>query len=479
MAQENIFFLPIRDVCRRDVVTCPPTMCLIDAAQIMRERNITSVVVSEKDAPIGIVTDRDLRNKVVAPGVDPSTLQVSEVMSAPLILVREDDFVFEALYRMSRYRIHRVVVIDENDSLCGIISNSDVLRLQTRSPQQMLYEIEEAQDVEDLRKLHRQVQDLVIHLLGTGVRTSDMVRLISHLNDRVLIRLINLLRAERFSDLPDRFSFVVLGSEGRREQTLTTDQDNAIIYADTLSAQEVLRIEEFSRELIDSLIAIGVPPCPGGIMAKNDFWRRSLGGWQEIIDGWLANASPQNILNGSMFFDIRTLHGDATLEMALKEHIFVYLSKNASFLARTAKNVLRFRPPLGMFGRFKLERKGPYRGAMDIKKAGIFALTEGVKVLALEAGKLDGGTRERIALLTRKGVLSKDLSEDLDESFNFLVQLRLRGQIAAIDDSKPPSNYISLERLNHMEQGRLRLAFEAVTSFQEFLNQHFQLDFVR
>lgn len=479
MAQENIFFLPIRDVCQRDVVTCPPSMPLVDAARIMRERNITSVVVSEHDAPIGIVTDRDLRNKVVAPGIDPGSLLVSDIMNAPLIMVREDDFVFEALYRMSRYRIHRVVVIDEQARLCGIISNSDVLRLQTRSPQQMLYEIEEAQNLADLKKLHQQVQNLVLHLLGTGVRTSNMVRLISHLNDRILVRLINQLRADRYADLPDRFSFVVLGSEGRNEQTLTTDQDNAIIYADTLSSEEIRDIEAFAQELIDSLIAIGVPPCPGGIMAKNDFWRRSLGSWQDTIDLWLADSSPKNILNGSMFFDIRTLHGDATLEAALKEHIFVYLSKNASYLARTAKNVLRFRPPVGLFGRFKVEREGAFRGAMDIKKAGIFAITEGVKVLALEAGELDGGTRERIAFLTRKGVLGKDLSEDLAESFDFLVHLRLRGQVAAIDSGKPPSNYIYLGQLNHMEQGRLRLAFEAVSSFQEFLNQHFQLDFVR
>ncbi|PLY07943.1 MAG: signal transduction protein, partial [Desulfuromonas sp.] len=317
MAQENIFFLPIRDVCQRDVVTCPPSMPLVDAARIMRERNITSVVVSEHDAPIGIVTDRDLRNKVVAPGIDPGSLLVSDIMNAPLIMVREDDFVFEALYRMSRYRIHRVVVIDEQARLCGIISNSDVLRLQTRSPQQMLYEIEEAQNLADLKKLHQQVQNLVLHLLGTGVRTSNMVRLISHLNDRILVRLINQLRADRYADLPDRFSFVVLGSEGRNEQTLTTDQDNAIIYADTLSAEEIKAIEAFAQELIDSLIAIGVPPCPGGIMAKNDFWRRSLGSWQETIDHWLADSSPKNILNGSMFFDIRTLHGDATLEAAL------------------------------------------------------------------------------------------------------------------------------------------------------------------
>jgi len=479
MPQENIFFLPIKDVCQRDVIRCRPETSLVEAAATMSRHNITSILVSEKDAPVGIVTDRDLRNKVVARGIDPGTLSVRDVMNSPLIMVREDEFVFEALYRMSRYRIHRVVVVDDEDKLCGIISNSDILRLQTRSPQQMLYEIEEAEDIDDLRRLHQQVQGLVIHLLGTGVRTADMVRLISHLNDRILSRHINLLRAARYQDLPDNFAFVVLGSEGRGEQTLTTDQDNAIIYSDKLSKDEIARIKEFSEGLIDGLISIGVPPCLGGIMAKNDFWRRSLGSWKNIIDSWLSDSSPQNILNGSMFFDLRTLHGDATLEVALKEHIALYLSKNASFLARTAKNVLRFRTPIGFFGGFKLEKQGPHRGEMDIKKAGIFAITEGIKVLALESGKLDGGTRERLQALTRKGVLGKDLSEDLVESFDFLVQLRLRGQIAAIEAGREPSNYIAMEQLNHMEQGRLRLAFEAVNSFQEFLNQHFQLDFVR
>jgi len=479
MPQENIFFLPIKDVCQRDVICCSPGTRLIDAAATMRRHNITSILVCDHGAPIGIVTDRDLRNKVVARGVDPGSLLVSDIMNAPLIMVHEDEFVFEALYRMSRYRIHRVVVIDNQGRLSGIISNSDVLRLQTRSPQQMLYEIEEAESIDDLRRLHEQVQELVIHLLGTGVRTADMVRLISHLNDRVLVRLMNILRATRYADLPEGFAFAVLGSEGRGEQTLTTDQDNAILYADDLEPEAVERIEAFSHEVIDGLISIGVPPCPGGIMARNDFWRRSLSGWIDIIDGWLSNASPKNILNGSMFFDLRTLYGDATLELALKGHISAYLSKNASFLARTAKNVLRFRTPIGLFGRFKLEKDGPHRGEMDVKKAGIFAITEGVKVLALEAGKLNGGTRERITALTRGGILGKDLSEDLVESFDFLVQLRLRGQVAAVQAGREPSNYIAMAQLNHMEQGRLRLAFDAVNTFQEFLTQHFQLDFVR
>lgn len=479
MAQENIFFLSIGDVYKRDMITCSPHKGLVAAAELMRQKGVSSLVVVERGFPIGIVTDRDLRNKVVCRGISPTELFVSDVMHAPLTTLTADNFVFEALYLMSRHRIHRIVIVDSMGKLAGIVSNSDILRLQTRSPQQMLYEIEKADSVDDLKRLHEQVQGLVVHLIGTGVRTPELVRLISHLNDRILIRLIDLLRKDRHPDLPHAFSFIVLGSEGRQEQTLTTDQDNAIVYSDSLTPDEIARIEAFSVDLIDTLIAIGVPPCPGGIMAKNSFWRRSLSGWKDVLDQWLTNSAPENLMNGSMFFDLRTLYGDPELEKEIKQYISAYLSRDSSFLARTAKNVLRFKTPIGLFGRFRLEKGGANRGKMDIKRAGIFAITEGIKVLALEAGDLEGGTLDHIDSLTKSGVLSRDLSEDLEASFNFLVSLRLRGQVASIQAGEQPSNFIGMDLINHMEQGRLRLAFEAVNSFQEYLELHFQLDFVR
>jgi CBS domain-containing protein len=305
------------------------------------------------------------------------------------------------------------------------------------------------------------------------------VRVIAHLNDRLLLRLIALLREGEFPDLPEGFAFIVLGSEGRQEQTLTTDQDNAIIYADALSDEEVLLIERFARALIDQLIALGVPPCPGGIMASRAEWRRSLGGWSDVLDGWLASPTPEHLLNASMFFDLRTLHGDSCLERALKEHILRWLQLEPMFLRYAAAGVLRFKPPLGWFGRIKVEQKGDHRGLLDIKKAGIFAITEGVKVLALEAGILDGGTRERLAALVTAGTLSPVQAEDLESSFNFMVHLRLRGQVAALQAGREPTNFIDLRQLNRMEVGRLRLALEGVRTFQSFLSLRFSLDLLR
>ena len=475
MAEENQFFRPVGDFCRREVMTCAPDAALVDVVGIMRARNISSIVVAEGEAPIGIFTDRDLRNKVVARGIDPNTLKVRDIMNAPLAVIGEHDFLYDALYRMSRQGIHRLGVVDRAGTLSGIITDTDILRLQAHSPHQMVLDIEKAASLDDLKTLHERIQALVLHLTGTGTRTRDMVRLIANLNDQVVLRLIALLREDRFADLPEGFGFVVMGSEGRSEQTLSTDQDNALIYADDLSAAEIGRLEAFSRELIDALIAIGVPPCPGGIMAKNAEWRHSLGQWKQEISRWFDTPTPDHIMKGSMFVDLRTVYGDARFERELKQHVFAHLARDRGFLMRMPQNMMGFKPPLGWFGKIKAESDSAHRGELDIKKAGIFAITDGIKALSLEAANLDGGTHDRIAALAVAGVLKQADASDLDESLEFMVHLRLRGHVEAVRAGETPTNYIRLDRLNRMEQARLRSALEGVGRFQQFIRHHFSL----
>ncbi len=479
MSEDNILFQPIKKYCRRDVATCDPADSVLKVACIMRDLRISSVIVCEDDNPVGIVTDRDLRNKVVSQGLAPDTVEARGIMNAPLITVHEDDFIFEALYRISKNNIHRICVVDQEERLSGIITVTDIMRLQTHSPQKLVRDIDQAATLEDLKLYHNQIQALVLHLVGTGVPPRELVRMIALLNDQLLLRLIALLRARQFSDLTDKFAFIVLGSEGRREQTLTTDQDNAIIYKDGLSENDIDRVEAFSEVLIDSLIEIGVPPCPGGIMAKNAFWRRSYSGWCDALDDWLSAPLPDNILNSSMFFDLRTVYGDLSLEKALKERLAEHFSRGSMFLTHSAANVNRFKPPLGLFGGIKAEHDEEHKGQVEIKKAGIFPITEGVKALAMEAGIMDGGTRERIQALVEKGVIKGKFADDLDASYNFLVYLRLRFQVDDLRAGREPSNYITLSKLNHMEKGRLKLAFEEVNEFHEFLRMHFRVHLLR
>jgi len=479
MSEDNVLFQPIKKFSRRDVATCDPGDTVLHVAGVMRDRRISSIIVCEDTTPVGILTDRDLRNKVVALAIDPATITARDIMNAPLITVGEDDFIFEALYRISKNGIHRICVVDQENRLSGIITVTDIMRLQTHSPQKLIRDIDNAATLDELKNYHLQIQALVLHLVSTGVPPRELVRMIALLNDQLLLRLIDLLRAHQFSDMTDKFAFVVLGSEGRREQTLTTDQDNAIIYADDLSAEEIAEIEAFSEKLIDSLIEIGVPPCPGGIMAKNQFWRRSYSEWAKVLGVWLTNPLPEHILNGSMFFDLRTIYGDPSLERSLREMLVGHFKEERMFLTRSAANVNRFRPPLGLLGGIKTEHDDEHRGQIDIKKAGIFAITEGVKALAMEAGVMSGGTRERIKLLVEKDVLTQKLADDLEASYNYLVFLRLRCQVENIKAGKQPDNYITLSRLNHMEKGRLKIAFEEVNEFHEFLRVHFRVHLLR
>ena len=480
MAEESIFFLPVRDYCHRELITCHLDDQVVTAARLMRDKAISSLIVcDEENQPVGIMTDRDLRGKVVAEQLDPAAHKVREVMTTPVISVSEDDTLFEVLYRMSHHRIHRVGVVNAENALVGIINESDIIRLQNRSPQRLLRAIDEAQTVADLKTIHHESEQLVVYLCRSGVRTRELVQLISLLNDQIADRLIEMLKHSQFPGMGRNSTFLVLGSEGRREQTLKTDQDNAMICADDCSTEELAEIEAFSHVLVDSLIEIGVPECPGGIMAKNPFWRRRLAEWKDAVDSWIAAPSGENILNFSMFSDMRSLCGDCGLAEQLSAHIIQRAEENTIFLARMAANVCRFPPPIGLFGRIKTESGGEHAGKIDLKKAGIFALTEGIKTLALSIGVLGGGTHDKLAILQEKGVLSQAQVNDLEASFNLLTFLRLRAQVAAAAAGREVDNYISPASLDRVEKGRLKLALEVVSSFEGMLNQHFQLDMLR
>ena len=444
MPEENTFFLPVKDHCHRDLITCHADDKVIDAATVMHKESISSIIVcDDQGEPVGIMTDRDLRSKVIAGGINPETTPVREVMTTPVISVNEEDSLFEVLYQMSRNRIHRVGVVDAAKRLIGIINESDIIRLQNRSPQQLLRAIDEAQTVAALKLIHDRMEELIVFLHGNGVKTLDLIRLISLLNDQINLRLIHILQAEQFPDLPQKCTYLVLGSEGRREQTLKTDQDNAIIYSDDLSAAEIEKVTRFSQALIDALIEIGVPECPGGIMAKNAFWRRNISDWKDAIDNWITTPSGENILNFSMFSDMRTLWGDRELEQELSEHVIQRARENGIFLAHMAANVCRFPPPLGLFGRIKTIKQGAHAGKIDLKKGGIFALTEGIKTLALEIGVLDGSTHDKLCRLLEQNVLSDKEVGDLEAAFNLLTFFRLRSQVTAAAAKRDPDNYIA------------------------------------
>ncbi|MBE0616803.1 MAG: CBS domain-containing protein, partial [Proteobacteria bacterium] len=395
-----------------------------------------------------------------------------------LVTVRPEDYVFEAIYKMAKHSIHRLVVVDDVGCLQGILTDTDVIALQTRTPLYFSREVEAAESVDDLRKVNQNILHMVRFAMRARAGTKDIVKLISHFNDTITQRLIVLLERVEGVRLPEGSAYLVLGSEGRREQTLRTDQDSAAVYADDLSPAAVQEVARFSCRLVESLVEIGVPPCPGDTMASNPQWRRPLSEWLRALEQWISILKPEHMVNFGMFQDLRTVHGDPSLEARLKEHILDTVKRNSLFLPYVARNIVRFPPPLGWFGRIRVERSGEHKGTVNLKKAGIFAVTEGVSLMALEAGILDGSTWEKIEALAKKNAFPREELGRVDEAFTVLVQLRLTNQLRALAARESPTNYLDPKRITLAEAETLRGALTTVGSFLKSLRERYHLDYI-
>lgn len=472
----SFLFVKVKDICKKDVVTCEPNSKVSQIAQLMKDKNISGIIVCKDSLPIGVITDRDFRNKIVAQNAQFTEMTAVEIMSFPVITVKAEDYIFEAIYKMTRQNIHRLVVVDEMGYLAGVITDTDIIKHQTNTPLYFIRELEYANSVDELKRINEKTISLLNYMLKSGIKTADIIRFISHIHDAIILHTIEIIKKESYYELPKDFAFLVLGSEGRMEQTLKTDQDNAIVYGDSIDDKAQKTLEDFSKQLIDSLIYIGIPECPGGIMAKNANWRKSLSEWKATLKKWITVPEPENTLNYSMFSDLRHLYGDDTFEKELKKFVLELISENKLFLAHLAKNVLRFSPPISFFGNIKVEKTGEHKGRFDIKKAGIFPITEGIKILALDEGIIDGGTRQKIGKLMEKNVLSDEDLLELETSFAFFLHIRLKAQLKDIERGIPPSNYVSPDDLNHIEIERLKIGFSAVKTLQSILKERYQLN---
>jgi len=478
LKEESLFFVRVREIYKRSAVVCSPNTTVRSLAILMRQHDVSGMIVVDEDIPIGVVTDRDLRNKVLSGDLDPNRVKVESIMSFPVVTVREGDFLSEAVHKMLKSNIHRLPVVDEMGEYLGVITDGDIIKFQTDTALYFMNDLEAATSVSAVKEVNRRMVDHIGSLFKAEVKPRDLVRLISYLNDLIILKVVRLNIDQTFGELPKQFCFLALGSEGRMEQTLKTDQDNAIVYSDSLSQAEVRTIEAFSVRLIDDLIEIGFPSCPGGIMAKNALWRRSLSDWSSTVKEWVREPTPENILNYSMFSDLRTVYGDFGLERELKDSVVRVIRQHPVFLAHMANNVLRFRPPINFLGGFKVERKGENAGRLDIKMFGLFPLTEGIKLLGLEAGIIDGGTNEKIAKLMEGNTVPKDQLTDVEASFNFFVSLRLQSQLRQNASGQDPTNYINPYQLDEVERERLKVAFSMVKSFQGFLSDKFKTNFL-
>ncbi|KAF0184539.1 MAG: hypothetical protein FD164_395 [Nitrospirae bacterium] len=475
-ADRIMFTATVGEIASKNVITAPDSISIREAAGIMCQNKISAVVLTDANGlPSGIVTDRDLRGKVVARGRDVNE-PVRYVMSAPLIRSDARDLCFEAVLKMIRYNIHHLLVVKDG-AMCGMLTNHDLMLLHGNSPLSIARDIEEQQSVEGLAGVSRQVTGIVGMLMKEGARASSIVRVITEINDRLVRKLLEI--AERkYGQPPLRYCWIAFGSEGRKEQTFRTDQDNAIIHADPATPHEADSAERyfsgFASFVRESLVQCGVPLCPAGFMASNPKWCQPLKNWKKYFSQWIAEPTASAVLNSVTFFDFRSVHGERMLAEELRDFLCSQLKDRKVFLGYIANMAIKNRPPIGFLKTFVVEKSGEHKDMLNMKIKGLAPIVDLVRLFALEKQARETSTLERIRALKGKHSIVTEYGEELAQAFEFIMLLRMQHQFDQVTKGNMPDNFINPETLTPLEKKTAKEAFHLISRVQDMVIERYK-----
>ncbi|MBU1229313.1 MAG: CBS domain-containing protein [Proteobacteria bacterium] len=471
-----LFSLKVGSLVERAPVTVPFGMSIQDAAQVMIRHSVGSLLIQEQTGkPCGIITDIDIR-KSVALGLS-MLAPVETIMSAPLETIAETAVCFDALVSMMAKNIHHLAMTS-GEEITGVITSHDIMLLQGRSPLAVFREVSTRNTYEGLYPMRAKTCRVARTLVEEGGRAGNITRILSIINDLMLNRLLELLLKE-LGPPPVKFCWLVMGSEGRREQTFATDQDNALVYADCsvdyLQRAAEVYFEAFTQRAVEHLVRCGFPRCPGDMMASNPKWRKPLSAWKDTFDHWIAAPEPKEVLHSTIFFDFRGGPGDSSLAEELRSHITGRCAANDIFLRHMAVDCVQARPPLSFFNNIVVEKNGEHKNTLDIKTRGLLPFMDFARIMALRHGIRQTSTLERLDQLKAGGHIPNDLAQEAMAAFEFLQQIRLVHQMDMLDRNLEPNNHIDPAQLSALEKRTMRDAFGAVTKLQSHLKEAFRL----
>ncbi|HXY53514.1 MAG TPA: DUF294 nucleotidyltransferase-like domain-containing protein [Nitrospirota bacterium] len=471
-----LFTTRVGDMAIKEIVSVQEETSIREAAQIMSENRISSLIVMDRNnLPAGILTDRDLREKVVAKGRDTQE-PIKNIMSTTLIRVDARDYCFEAVLKMLKYNIHHILVIKDGD-LAGVITNHDLMLLQGTSPLSLTKDIESQQTIEGLIPVSKKINGIVGLLLKEGAKASNIAKVITEINDR-LVRKIMEFAERRFGNPPVPYCWIVFGSEGRKEQTFKTDQDNAIIYADPetdeMAETAAKYFSAFAEFVRDGLIRCGFPLCPADYMASNPKWCQPLKVWKRYFSAWVSEPKPEAMLNAVTFFDFRPMCGDAELSDALRGHLKEILKDEKIFLGFLANMAIKNSPPIGFLKSFVVEKGGEHKDELNLKVKGIAPLVDIIRLFALEKGVRETSTLERIETLRDKHTIVTEYGDDFEHAFEFIMLLRIHHQYEQISSGHAPDNFINPNRLSNLEKRSIKEAFQLVSKVQALIIERYK-----
>ena len=464
------------ELAMRHPVTCSPQTALREAVRLMHEQQVGSIViVNEHKAPLGIFTLRDLR-QVVANGIENFDQAIDAHMTAGPFYLSPDHSAFDAAIAMTERHIAHVCLVKEQ-RLCGVVSERDLFSLQRVDLVHLARTIRHAPRLDTLINLRGEISQLVERMLAHGASSTQITHIITLLNDHTVCRVIELVLAER-GDPGVPFTWLCFGSEGRREQTLHTDQDNGILFEakDAAQAAEIRqRLLPIAQQINHHLAACGFTLCKGNIMAGNPELCLSRAEWARRFSAFIREATPQNLLASSIYFDLRAVWGDEQGYQHLRRTILTQVADNRLFQRMMADNALRHRPPVGRFREFVLERKGGDKATLDLKVQGLGPFVDGARLLALAHGVEAINTLERLRQLTTLGVIEPLDGAAYEEAYHFIQQTRMQQHQLQTRQNRPYSNRVDPDQLNQLDRRILREALRQAQRLQSSLALRYQL----
>jgi len=458
--------------------SCAVSTPIREAAQLLTASRRTAIIITDNDSqPKGLVTDYDLRKKVIVEGRSTDS-PAGDIMTAPLITIDAESQVFEAILAMMRNQVKHLVV-DNNGIIDGIITERDLFLAQTHSPVFLVRETIAAQGIDELKASYAKLPVLIARLVDSGARATHMNSIITTITDEVLVRLMD-MAIESMGPPPVEFAFLLFGSEGRREQTLKTDQDNAIVYEDVPENDEE-RVRKYflalGTRVCDWLNEIGQTHCEFNIMAKNPEWCQPLSRWKEYHRKWIESDDPERLLKAGIFFDFRLGYGREELVKALHMSLFGRLREWPGFLRHMAQNIMHMAPPLSFFGNFVLEEKGNRKGGLDIKSA-MRLVVDFARIYALQERMTETNTIHRLEALHAKDAIDRETMNNLVHAYEYLMLQRLKHQATVMSrHGGPPDNYLQPGKLSQIERQTLKEAFKSIRAGQGKLRLDFFLHF--
>ncbi|HNI75983.1 MAG TPA: putative nucleotidyltransferase substrate binding domain-containing protein [Giesbergeria sp.] len=442
---------------------------IITVVRLLQEQRVKNVLVTGlADGGLGIFTNTDLQ-RAILDGRPLDQLAVGALASTPVVTVRESDSLGDAMVLLLRRRVHRLVVLEDAGAVRGVLEALDLFSFLANHSHVITAQIEHAQDLPALAQAAAQITRLLAALQRGGTRIGLMAKLVQQLNAHLFERAWSMVAPP---DLVENSCLFVMGSEGRGEQLLKTDQDNGLVLRDGYAAPPEL--DAICQRFSEVLASFGYPECPGRIMVSNPDWRGSVHSFGQRVRQWLLAPEADSLMQLAIFLDAHAVAGDAALLHAVREGVVEQAIDNDAVLARFAAAIDNFGGASGWWSRlFGLSDEGR---AISLKKAGIFPIVHGVRSLALARRVPATGTAERIAALVEAGVLDAALGDELVQSLHFLMGLRLQAGLAQIDTGRPVTGNVDPERLSTLERDLLKDALAVVKRFKALLHHRLKLD---